>query len=100
MYFKKTVGYVSMQNSTIKPYKKPFDYQLYRVIKSGKVLMLSEENSIGFCKSANIASIANKGFVYYQVISNQGFCERCEEHNGAIYPVSEAKAGENLPPFH
>ena len=74
MYFKKTLSYVSMQNNAIKPYKKTLDCQLYRVIKSGRVLMLSEENSIGFCKSVKIVSIANKGFVYYQVISNQGSC--------------------------
>lgn len=90
---------MSTQNSDARPRDEAFDNQPYRVVKSGRVLTLKEEREMRF-KSADIASIANQGLVYYQVISNQGACEKCEEHNGAIYPVAEAKERENLPPFH
>ena len=100
MYIKKTLGYViSFQNDTISPHEKSVDDPC-RIVKCGRVLTLKEEAQSYHHKSVTIDSIANQGFHYYQVISNQGACETCEEHNGAIYPVAERKEGENLPPFH
>jgi SPP1 gp7 family putative phage head morphogenesis protein len=101
MYVKKTTGYViGPQNDCACPTEKESSSQPYRVFKTGRVLTLKEERETRTKKSADIASIANQGFDYYQVTSNQGACEKCEEHNGAIYPVAEAKEYETLPPFH
>lgn len=101
MYTKKTTGYVvSAQDGGGGRLEKSFDSQPYRVFKTGRVLTLREEGSVRLQKNADIASIANKGLDYYQVISNQGACEKCQEHNGAIYLVANAKEGDTLPPFH
>ena len=100
MYVKKTTGYVvSAQNDDTHFCEKPFAHQTYRVVKSGRGLTQKEETVMRFAKSTDIASMVNQGLVYYQVIGNPD-CKRCEEHNGAIYPVAEANDGENLPPFH
>lgn len=76
------------------------DNRYYRVNKIGRVLTLKEENAMRLTKDSDTAAIANQGFVYYQVISNTGACEQCQIHDGAIYPIAEAKERENLPPFH
>lgn len=101
MYIRKT-GYVVGTQDTplLNTAETRINGDSYKVIKMGRVLTRHEEGASHFNKSANIASIANQGLDYYQVISNQGACEKCQEHNGAIYPVAEAKDGENLPPFH
>jgi hypothetical protein len=74
--------------------------QPHRVVKTGRVLTLQEESTAWTKKAADIASIAGQGFVYFQVVSNQGACEECQEHSGAIYPVAGARENETLPPFH
>ncbi|WRS27188.1 phage minor head protein [Oscillospiraceae bacterium MB08-C2-2] len=101
MYSKKTTGYViSTHNDGVYLYKKASDYWSHRVVKAGQVLNANEEMASLIHKNTDIASIARKGFIYYQVISNQGACEKCEGHEGAIYPVRDAQASGNLPPFH
>lgn len=101
MYIKKTIGHIiGTQNRAINLHEKSSDKGLHKVVKSGRILTLKEERISWNKKSVNIASIANRGFDYYQVISNQGACEKCEDHNGAIYPVTEGKEYETLPPFH
>lgn len=72
----------------------------HKVMKIGCVLTRQEEKFGLLHKGVDIAAIANRGLDYYQVNSSQGACERCMIHNGAIYPVVEAKEGDNLPPFH
>jgi len=101
MYAKKTTGYiVSAQDGGIGYLDKSFNREPYRVFKTGRVLTMREEGNVRLQKGSDVASIANQGLDYYQVISNQGACEKCQEHNGAIYPVATAKEGDTLPPFH
>lgn len=101
MYVKKTTGYViGAHNGSVHLTEKEFPNQPHRVFKTGRVLTLREEGESWLEKSADIASIANQGFDYYQVTSNQGACEKCEEHNGAVYPIADAKEFKTLPPFH
>lgn len=51
-------------------------------------------------KSLSIDDIRNQGFTYYEIISNEGACPVCKEHNGEIVSVASAQDGINFPPFH
>lgn len=71
-----------------------------RVYKIGYVLTAREEKAMGLRKNANLEILKRQGISYYQVLSNEGACDVCLSHNGAVYPVADAVEGENLPPFH
>ena len=45
-------------------------------------------------------SLAEKGGVYYRIISNGNDCEECHTNVGKSIPINEASAGENFIPFH
>jgi SPP1 gp7 family putative phage head morphogenesis protein len=101
MYTQKTTDCANdTQNDRVYSTRKDSLNQPYRVVKTGRVLTLQEESAAWTKKATDITAIANRGFVYFQVVSNQDACEECHEHNGAIYPVAGAKEGETLPPFH
>ena len=44
--------------------------------------------------------LAEKGGVYYRIISNGNDCEECHTNVGKSIPINEASAGENFIPFH
>lgn len=68
MYVKKTTRYViGVQKDSVCPAEKKSLNQPYRVFKTGRVLTLKEARGSWTEKSADIASIANQGFDYYQV---------------------------------
>jgi hypothetical protein len=51
---------------------------------------------MGIQKSASTL----QDFAYYQIISNEGACDLCAAHGGAIYPVAYADNQDYYPPFH
>jgi SPP1 gp7 family putative phage head morphogenesis protein len=53
-------------------------------------------------KNADLEAIRRGGYRYYRVIAerDERLCRVCNENDGKVYPISEAKEGVNLPPFH
>ena len=41
-----------------------------------------------------------EGFANYRIRTNGDNCKECTTLDGKIFPVSDAKLGENIPPFH
>ena len=101
MYINKTTGFViSTHGDSYTFSKEKRSTHAHSVFKTARILMMTEYQSGHIRKSMDIADLSNQGASYYQVLGNQGACEKCAEHDGAIYPISEAQEGVNLPPFH
>ncbi|MCL2035159.1 MAG: minor capsid protein [Oscillospiraceae bacterium] len=94
MYIRKTGYVVGTQN------KKADSSRPYRIYQIGRVLTLKEEKRLR--KSADLEAIKRNGYRYYWIIAekDERLCDICRENDGAVYPVSEAEEGVNLPPFH
>ena len=70
------------------------------ITKTGRVLTLAEEGRLR--KSADIDSIRRSGYAYYRIIAENDsrLCDVCSAMDGTVHLVSDARAGDNLPPFH
>lgn len=63
-------------------------------------LVRTESNRV--CNSADIERYKSLGIKYYKILATKDSrtSVRCRKEDGQVYPVEEAEAGKNMPPFH
>ena len=67
---------------------------------AAKRLLVTETTYV--TNAANVETYRREGAKEYRIVAvlDLKTSDICQEQDGKIYPVAEAKAGENLPPFH
>lgn len=63
-------------------------------------LVRTESNRV--CNDATMERYKNLGIQYYKILATKDSrtSARCRKEDGRVYPVEEAEAGKNMPPFH
>ncbi len=89
-----TLGF--MAGSSVDKMAKEIDDVMGRGRYAAQRLVRTEASY--FANQGQLLAYQDAGVEKYRFLG--GGCEICQRLNGQVFPISEAKAGENLPPIH